>query len=158
VNDASMIVPPVVGKKKKPTVQLGHSSTEAPSVVITSEESPTDPSDAIITNMNLQLPQNIKHINKDYLKNDILKNDKLCFVKLKDLCECYFQHNQLIQLGNLKYSNENDKGTENDVASFFVCIGTKKGYDSVLMDPENKKGFIINEFLFIEKFICSLFK
>jgi hypothetical protein len=88
--------------------------------------------------MTLDVPTNVEYLDKNFLLNNIINNNELCFIKLKNLCETYFNHKRLIQLGNLKYGTDFDNnGIKN--ANFFICIGKKAGYDSVLKKPFNTK-------------------
>jgi hypothetical protein len=102
------------------------------------------------TNMNFPLTPKIDFLDKDYLLNNILENNELCFISLKNLCESYFQHKQLVQLGNLTYGSAEDANGKN--ASFFVCIGKREGYNSVLKSPFNsRQRSDSNKALFIDK-------
>jgi hypothetical protein len=98
--------------------------------------------------MNFELPRKIDFLDKDYL-NNMLKKDELCFISFKMLCECYFQHKQLMQLCNLTYESLEDKSNKN--ASFFVCIGKRGGYDKILNVPFNSKRIDLIKALYIEK-------
>ncbi len=98
-------------------------------------------------NENFPLPKSAGHLNQAFILNSIIDKEELCFIKLKDLCDTYFKHQNLLQLGDLRYGTDND-GIED--YSFFVCIGTKNAYNSVLSVSSTKKDNK-NESLYIEK-------
>ena len=87
--------------------------------------------------MNFQLPSKIDYLNKDFLLRNIINNNELCFMSFKGFCECYFPQKFLMQLANLTCGSAADESSKFE--SFFVCIGTKKGYNSVLKVPFNSK-------------------
>jgi hypothetical protein len=86
--------------------------------------------------LNFPIPQSAGHLNQVFILNNIIAKDELCFIKLKDLCETYFKHHNLLQLANLRYGTGEDGIGD---SSFFVCIGTKNAYNKVLSIPFNKR-------------------
>ena len=120
------------------------SANHGPSTTVTTETPMTDGDNF----MNFELPRKIDYLDKDAL-NNMLQNDELCFISFKTLCECYFQHKQLMQLCNLTYGLPEDKKNKN--ACFFVCIGKKAGYNKVLKAPFNSKSNISIKALYIDK-------
>jgi hypothetical protein len=97
--------------------------------------------------INFPLLQNHEILNKIAINNNIIGNNELCFLKLKDLCELYFKHPKLMQLGNLKYGTTTAGIGD---SSCFLCIGTRKAYDSILNIPFTRR-INKNRCLFIEK-------
>ena len=115
--------------------------TETPTADLESQTNPLNDNRLIQDNyMNFQIPQKIDYLDKDFLLSNIIDNNELCFLSFKDLCKCYFPHKSLMQLGNLTCGSADDESIK--YASFFVCIGTKKGHNSVLKVPFNSKRII----------------
>jgi hypothetical protein len=79
--------------------------------------------------LNYPLPLKIESIDKHYLESQIINGKELCFIKLSTLCQSYFPQQKLLSLSNVTYGQDGE-GIGN--SSFFVCIGTKRGYNKVL--------------------------
>jgi hypothetical protein len=85
------------------------------------------------------LIKRIKDIDTEYLNSNIYSpGNELYFIKLSELCRSYFQHPKLMQLAQLTMGEEDGDGIGN--ASFFVCIGTKTAYNSILELPATHRG------------------
>lgn len=104
------------------------------------------------------LPQGIESIDKAYLLTKIFPPEdtktklqpphELHFIKLSSLCNRYFQNPKLMQLAQITHGNNDGDGIGN--ACFFVCLGTRKGYNSVLELPATSKSKNRLKTLYIE--------
>ena len=106
-------------ERTEPQNSTNIESSNGPSTTATTETTMADGDNF----MNFELPRKIDYLDKDAL-NNMLQNDELCFISFKTLCECYFQHKQLMQLCNLTYELPEDKKNKN--VSFLYASGKKK--------------------------------
>ncbi len=108
---------------------------------------------------NYPLALKIDSIDKHYLESQIITGKELCFIKLSTLCQSYFPNPKLLSLANVTYGQDGE-GIGN--SPFFVCIGTKSGYNKVLKATPTSKSnksrslFITNNLLYEKLFVGFL--